>query len=109
MYKSLEISQVIGAFYLEGYIADSFSIAELKNIILEMHEYNQFISIDLSYQALNKALCIAKQDAPSGIKIEKITIPQDNEVWLRFVREYYKLDVDTRAELSQIVKQHIRK
>lgn len=109
MYKSLEISQVIGAFYLEGYTPDSFSIAELKSIILEMHELNQFISIDLSYQALSRALCIAKQDAPSGVKIEKIIIPQDNEVWLRFVREYYKLDVDTRSDLSQCVKQHIRK
>lgn len=107
MSRSLEITEIIGSIYVERHAMDSISIVEVKNIMSKINETNQFISIRLSHQALHRALSLARQDTSSKTGIEKITIPKDSNVHSQFIREYYKLDSDTRIVVSKIVKKFI--
>lgn len=106
MYQSLEITEIIGSVYVEGHQMDSILITEIGNIMSKIKEENQFISVRMSRQAMNRALSLADQD--TSLRMEIINIPKDNKIHSRFVREYYKLDLNTRSIVSQIIKEFIR-
>lgn len=105
MYQSIEITEIIGSVYVEGGTIDSISITEIRNIMEEVSKKNQFISLKLSRKAMHRALSLADQ-TPSP-KLEMIKIPKNSEIHTRFIREYYRLDSDTRSILSEIIKEFI--
>lgn len=105
MYRLLEITEIIGSVYVEGHQINSISISEIGDIMSKVKEKNQFISVGLSRKAMHRALSLADQ-TPSP-KLEMIKIPEDSEIHTRFIREYYRLDSDTRSVLSEIIKEFI--
>lgn len=105
MYRSLEITEIIGSVYVVGHQIDSISITEIRSIMSKVSEKNQFISLNSSCRAMNRALSLANQD--ESPKIRTINIPQDDKIHLRFIREYYKLDLETRSIITSIIKEFI--
>lgn len=106
MYRLLEITEIIGSVYVEGHQINSISISEIEDIMSKVKEKNQIISVGLSRKALDRALSLAGQT--SSAEFEMIEIPEDSEIHTRFIREYYKLDLDTRSILSKIIKEFIQ-
>lgn len=106
MYKTVEVAGIIGSVYVAGHEINSISIAEVKGIMDKVNKTDQFISPNLSRQAVLKALTMANQNIASGMKA--ISIPPNKAIHLRFIREYYKLDSDTRAIVSQVIKEYIK-
>lgn len=105
MHRIVEITEIIGSVCVEGHQIDSIPISEIENVMLKVREENQFVSVRLSRKAMDRALSLAGQTASP--KLEKIMIPKDSETHIRFIREYYRLDLDTRSILSKIVKEFI--
>lgn len=105
MYKIVEVAEIIGSIYVAKHNINSISIVKVKGIMTEINKKDQFISSNLSRQAVLRALTMANQDIAS--RTEAITIPSDKAIHLRFIREYYKLDFSTRTIVSQVIKECI--
>ena len=106
MYKALEITEIIGSFYVKGKQNISITISEVRNIMSRVNETDPFIVLRLSRQAMNRVFVLAEQEITPCL--ESIEIPENNSIRSRFIREYYRLDYDTRSVLSQIVDEFIR-
>lgn len=106
MYKTIEITEIIGSVYVEGYKIDSISISKFRAIMNRVSEIDQFISVRLSLQATNRALALANQNTVSGMSIIKLS--KNSQIQNRFIREFYKLDFDTRSILSRIIREFIQ-
>lgn len=103
MYKTIEITEIIGSIYAEGYHIDSISISEIRTIMKKVSETDQFISVRLSLQATNRALALANQTSSLGKST--IMLPKDSKIHSRFMREFYKLDLDTRSIVSLVIRE----
>lgn len=103
MYKTLEITEIIGAYYVEGWSEISITIAEVKNIMTKVKESDRFISTPLSRKTIFRMFELA--DMEKDLTKNKISIPYRRQTKSRFVREYYKMDIATRTILSQIIKE----
>ena len=106
MYKTIEITEIIGSVYVEGYKIDSISISNFRAIMNRVSETDQFISVRLSLQATNRALALANQNTVSGMSIIKLS--KNSQIQNRFIREFYNLDFDTRSILSRIIREFIQ-
>lgn len=84
MYKTIEITEIIGSVYVEGYKIDSISISNFRAIMNRVSETDQFISVRLSLQATNRALALANQNTVSGMSIIKLS--KNSQIQNRFIR-----------------------
>lgn len=102
MYKSIELASIIGSVYSEGKPLQHFSIENFINVITELRNKDRFIRVENF-----KKSCVHIEEI-SYYKCEicddEIIIPDDPEIRDVFEREFYRLDLESRILLSQIVK-----
>lgn len=103
MYKVIEISGIIGSYYVEGYDKSEFCYKELKTIIDRIHEEDEFISIRMMGKSIKRVVELSKIKRPEYTS--RFLIPSDKEVRNGFQRDFYKMDGETRKLISRIIKE----
>lgn len=103
MYKIVEISSIIGSYYVEGYDKDEFCYSEIKSIINRIREEDEFISIRITKKSVNRLFELSNTSHLE--EAQRFLIPSDKEVRNCFQRDFYKMDVETRKLLSKIIKE----
>lgn len=102
MYKSIEIADIIGSSYSVGKDTHVFPFEKMEVVISEVRTRDQFIRIENKYKSLvHIEEIVCSEDV---ITETEIIIPDDLVVRKRFEREFYRLDLETRLLLSDIVK-----
>ena len=103
MYKVVEISGIIGSYYVEGLDKNEFCYRELKTVINRIHEEDEFISININKKSVNRVFELSKEQKAEITR--GFLIPSDREVRKDFQRDYYKMDEKTRKMISRIIKE----
>lgn len=108
MYKTLEISEVIGTVYAEDIHTEPITISQVKSIMKKVNEYDQFITTILSRSTIEHAVTLSGE---TESQIEKgFYIVQDKpEIRSNFMREYWGMDDDTREVISKVIKEFFKK
>lgn len=102
MYKSIEIANIIGSSYSVGKDTHVFPIEKMDIVISEVRTRDQFIRIENKYKSLVHIEEIVCSD--DVITETEIVIPDNLVIRNKFEREFYRLDLETRRLLSDIVK-----
>lgn len=102
MYKSIEIADIIGSYYSIGKTTQVFPMEKMEIVISEVRTRDQFIRIENKYKSFVHIEEIACSD--DVITETEIVIPDNLMIRNRFEREFYRLDLETRLLLSDIVK-----
>ena len=103
MYKVVEISGIIGSYYVEGYDKSEFCYKELKNVINKIHAEDEFISIRITGKSIRRVFELSNMKELENAN--GFLIPSDLEVRNGFQRDFYKMDVETRRLISRIIKE----
>ena len=103
MYKVVEISGIIGSYYVEGYDKSQFCYKELKHVINKIHEEDEFISIRITGKSIKRVLDLSNMKEFENAN--GFFIPSDMEVRNGFQRDFYKMDGKTRNLVSRIIKE----
>lgn len=101
MYKSIEIADIIGSSFSIGKSAHVFSIEKMEIVISEVRTRDQFIRIENKHKSLVHIEEIVCSD--NVFNETEIIIPDNLMIQNRFEREFYRLDLETRQLLSDIV------
>lgn len=101
MYKSIEIADIIGSYYSTGKNTQVFPIEKMEVVISEVRTRDQFIRIENKYKSLVHIEEIVCSD--DVISETEIIIPDNLMIRNRFEREFYRLDLETRLLLSDVV------
>lgn len=103
MYKVVEISGIIGSFYVEGFERNEIHYSELERVISKIHEEDEFIAVSISKKAVNRVFEMS--NVQEREKTNVFSIPSNKEIRNGFQRDYYKMDGETRKLISKIVKE----
>ena len=103
MYKVIEISELIGSICIEKEEDFTVTIDKIKNIMSEIRTKDQFISTRLT----KKSIIHANQIIGNEVVCTSISIPSSDKVRNEFIREFYRLDMETRDILKEIIKLHL--
>lgn len=103
MYKVVEISGIIGSYYVEGFEKNEFCYRDLKTVVNRIHEEDEFISICLTQKSVNRIL--ESSNVRRNENSQEIVIPSDEKIRNSFQREYYKMDGETRKLISRIIRE----
>ena len=86
MYKSIEITEVIGSFYAQGIIRNEFEIEEISKICKQVNSIDRFVSINDSGRALLRAEQIASSKI---LRNKKSIIIPDNQKIRKHLRRWF--------------------
>lgn len=103
MYKVVEISGIIGSYYVEGIERNEFRYSDLETIVERIYEEDEFVSVCISRKSVNRVLELSNAQKVENTRV--FSIPLDEQVRNRFQRDYYKMDSETRKLISKIIKE----
>lgn len=102
MYKNIEIADVIGSAFFYGRTKTQFTFEEIEIVFTEIRQKDQFISIENKNRSLRHIMDLIEVD---NIEVDRtIVLPKNKAIQDRFERQFYRLDIETRDLLSEIVK-----
>ena len=104
MYKVIEISELIGSICIEKEEEFTITIDTAKKLMSDVRTNDQFVSTRLTNMSIRKANRILGNIGGSS----SIAVPASEKVRNEFVREFYRLDLETRDLLQEVIKLHIR-
>ena len=103
MYKVIEVSELIGSICIEKEEEFTISIDNIKSIMSEVRARDQFVSTRLT----NRSIMHANQLVGNEVASTSFSIPSSDRVRNEFIREFYRMDLETRDLLKEIIKLHI--
>ena len=104
MYKIIELSELIGSICIEKEEKFTITIDKVKTIMSDVRSRDQFVSTRLTNKSISKAYQIlGKEECFTSIEI-----PVSEKVRNGFIREFYRVDMETRDLLKEIIKLHLR-
>ena len=103
MYKVIEISELIGSICIEKDEEFTITIDTAKKIMSDVRTNDQFVSTRMTHKSIMKAYQILGNKGDST----SIAVPTSEKVRNEFVREFYRLDLETRDLLQEIIKLHL--
>ena len=103
MYKVIEVSELIGSICIEKEEGFTISIDKIKSIMSEVRARDQFVSTRLT----NRSIMHANQLVGNEVASTSFSIPSSDRVRNEFIREFYRMDLETRDLLKEIIKLHI--
>ena len=103
MYKVIEVSELIGSICIEKEEEFTISIDNIKSIMSEVRTRDQFVSTRLT----NRSIMHANQLVGNEVVSTSFSIPSSDRVRNEFIREFYRMDLETRDLLKEIIKLHI--
>ena len=102
MYKNIEIADVIGSAFFYGRTKTQFTFEEIEIVFTEIRQKDQFISIENKNRSLRHIMDLIEVD---NIEVDRTNdLPKNKAIQDRFERQFYRLDIETRDLLSEIVK-----
>ena len=104
MYKVIEISELIGSICIVKEEEFTITIDTAKKLMSDVRTNDQFVSTRLTNMSIRKAYRILGYKGGSSY----IAVPASEKVRNEFVREFYRLDLETRDLLQEVIKLHIR-
>ena len=103
MYKVIEVPELIGSICIEKEEDFTISIDNIKSIMSEVRTRDQFVSTRLT----NRSIMHANQLVGNEVASTSFSIPSSDRVRNEFIREFYRMDLETRDLLKEIIKLHI--
>ena len=103
MYKVIEVSELIGSICIEKEEEFTISIDKIKSIMSEVRTRDQFVSTRLT----NRSIMHANQLVGNEVVSTSFSIPSSDRVRNEFIREFYRMDLETRDLLKEIIKLHM--
>lgn len=103
MYKVIEISELIGSICIEKEEEFTITIDTAKKIMSDVRLKDQFVSTILTNMSIRKAYRILRTKESST----SVAVPTSEKVRNEFVREFYRLDLETRDLLKEVIKLHL--
>lgn len=103
MYKVIEVSELIGSICIEKEEEFTISIDKIKSIMSEVRTRDQFVSTRLT----NRSIMHANQLVGNEVFTTSISVPSSDKVRNEFIREFFRMDLETRDLLKEIIKLHI--
>lgn len=103
MYKVIEVSELIGSICIEKEEEFTISIDKIKSIMSEVRTRDQFVSTRLT----NRSIMYANQLVGNEVFTTSISVPSSDKVRNEFIREFYRMDLETRDLLKEIIKLHM--
>ena len=78
-------------------------IDNIKSIMSEVRTRDQFVSTRLT----NRSIMHANQLVGNEVASTSFSIPSSDRVRNEFIREFYRMDLETRDLLKEIIKLHM--
>ena len=103
MYKVIEVPELIGSICIEKEEEFTISIDKIKSIMSEVRTRDQFVSTRLT----NRSIMHANQLVGNEVFSTSILVPSSDKVRNEFIREFYRMDLETRDLLKEIIKLHM--
>ena len=103
MYKVIEVQELIGSICIKKEEEFTISIDNIKSIMSEVRARDQFVSTRLT----NRSIMHANQLVGNEVASTSFSIPSSDRVRNEFIREFYRMDLETRDLLKEIIKLHI--
>lgn len=103
MYKVIEVSELIGSICIEKEEEFTISIDKIKSIMSEVRTRDQFVSTRLT----NRSIMHANQLVGNEVFTTSISVPSSDKVRNEFIREFFRMDLETRDLLKEIIKLHM--
>ena len=100
MYKVIEVPELIGSICIEKEEEFTISIDNIKSIMSEVRTRDQFVSTRLT----NRSIMHANQLVGNEVFTTSISVPSSDKVRNEFIREFYRMDLETRDLLKEIIK-----
>lgn len=103
MYKVIEVSELIGSICIEKDEEFTITIDNIKNIMSDVRARDQFVSTRLT----NRSIMHANHLVGNEVVSTSFSIPSSDRVRNEFIREFYRMDLETRDLLKEIIKLHM--
>ena len=103
MYKVIEVPELIGSICIEKEEEFTISIDNIKSIMSEVRTRDQFVSTRLT----NRSIMHANQLVGNEVFTTSISVPSSDKVRNEFIREFFRMDLETRDLLKEIIKLHM--
>lgn len=106
MYKSIEIADIIGFILSKNKTNNEFTFEYIDEILTEVRKQKPFISIETRIESIRNIMDLIDSEVVGEKNIiseGKIILPQIEGLQVRFERQYYRLDIETREILSDII------
>ena len=99
MYKEIEISELIGSICIKQNTEFTITIDKVKSIMSDLRTYDRFISTKLTTHSIRRVNEILGDYA----FVSSFFIPQSDKVRDEFIRDFYKVDLETRNLLTKAI------
>lgn len=105
MYKTIEIKNVIGYVCMESCGVSEMYMRDVREVMKQVNEEDDFITTVFSRKAISHVADIL------GMEIDDMTnlLPSSRSKRSDFIREYYRVDADTRSVMADVIKKHFKR